>query len=252
MNKLINFLITTFRHKNFILIFTSPYTDFIDTATLKLFHANFETSTINRTDNTCTLKPKLLQYNQSMRKWYRKYLKVIIPGSGMVKIKRWCLPKPSEELIKAYENKKKEFTSALNKEIEDKLNTLDGNGKPQKLLTPLQEQIIECLKKGMNKQTQIAEHLGKYQSQIAMNIQYIRNKGYDLGKYAGLLEYHATPMPMPQFELVDLKKNDKKIEEKDQKEPNNNDQLVVNNNEEEKDSYSDVVNKEDEKNHPKD
>ena len=46
-NKLINYLLQTFRHRNFILIFTSPHLDFIDASTRKLFHAQFQTKEID-------------------------------------------------------------------------------------------------------------------------------------------------------------------------------------------------------------
>lgn len=127
MNKVINYLLQTFRHRNFILIFTVPYTDFLDAASRKLFHANFETVGINRQKKTCTVKPKMLQYNANMNKFYAKYLKAI-KNHRKVKIRRWAVPAPSKELIKKYEEKKLEFTSNLNKDIMVSLNDSVGSG----------------------------------------------------------------------------------------------------------------------------
>ena len=121
MNKVINFLLQTFRHRNFILIFTVPYSDFIDSASRKLFHGEFITCGVNKKKKTCTIKPKMLQYNSSMKKWYAKYIKMRKDGGKIIKIKRWKVPKPSEQLIKDYEEKKNEFTKILNNEIEDTL-----------------------------------------------------------------------------------------------------------------------------------
>ena len=123
-NKMLNALLQTFRHKNFILFFTVPYHDFIDVSSKKLFHADFETQRINKNKGEVVLKPKLLQYNSNLQKWYRKYLKVSQNGA-VVKIRRWKVPKPSDELILKYEEKKNEFTIGLNKDIGKQLQKLD-------------------------------------------------------------------------------------------------------------------------------
>src|SRR3972149_1221824 len=123
-NKMLNALLQTFRHKNFILFFTVPFHDFIDSSSKKLFHADFETQRINKNQEVVVIKPKLLQYNSNLAKWYRKYLKVSINGK-IVKVKRWSVPKPSDELIKAYEERKNFFTKDLNKDIDKQLEELE-------------------------------------------------------------------------------------------------------------------------------
>lgn len=143
-NKMLNALLQTFRHKNFILFFTVPYHDFIDSATKKLFHADFETQRINKIQEVVVIKPKLLQYNSNLSKWYRKYLKVSVNGK-IVKIRKWKVPKPSEELIKEYEKAKNQFTKDLNVDIDEQLEKLEGSGRPkqtaQKEGIPL---VCEC------------------------------------------------------------------------------------------------------------
>ena len=123
-NKMLNSLLQTFRHRNFVLFFTVPYHDFIDSASKKLFHADFETQRINKNQGVVIIKPKLLQYNSNLGKWYRKYLKVQMNGS-VVKIKRWAVPKPTDELIKEYEIRKNMFTKDLNLDINKQLNDLE-------------------------------------------------------------------------------------------------------------------------------
>jgi len=183
-NKVINFLLQTFRHKNFVLIFTAPYMDFVDSATRKLFHAVFETTEINKQKQTVTIKPKQLQYNADKKKFYYHYLKVLIKGKGMVKIKRWAIPRPSKETEKSYEEKKIAFTTKLNKEIEGTLESLDSNGKRRRQLTDTQILIIEAWKSGIKNQTKIAEYVGKkekkrvYQPEISENERHMKNKGY--------------------------------------------------------------------------
>jgi hypothetical protein len=123
-NKMLNALLQTFRHKNFILIFTVPYNDFIDSASRKLFHADFETQYIDKAKKEVIVKPKLLQYNANMGKWYRKYLKVQM-NYQMVKIKRWAVPKATDELLIPYEEKKERFTKELNKDIDKQFDKLE-------------------------------------------------------------------------------------------------------------------------------
>ena len=74
LNKMLNYLMQTFRHKCIILFFTSPYMDFLDSATRKLMHAQFEMVSIDQKEKKGILKPKLIQYNCDMCKYYYKYL----------------------------------------------------------------------------------------------------------------------------------------------------------------------------------
>lgn len=143
INKMLNYLISTFRHRNFVLLFTSPYADFIDSGTMKLFHANFETVSINKAKETVTIKPKLLQYNQNMKKWYRKYLQ-FQTQDGNLKVKRWKIAKPSDKLIEDYEIAKGKFTNSLNKEIEQKMKDKKDKENGFKEITT--EPNIKCIR----------------------------------------------------------------------------------------------------------
>lgn len=177
-NKVLSFLVQTFRHKNFILFFTVPYADFVDSATKKLFHSEFETCGIDTGKQTVALKPKFLQYNSERKKWYRKYLKVKVKSSGKrVKIRRWNVPKPSQALIDEYEKKKNSFTGTLNKEIEIALNQLEGSSSGKiskdKYLTESQRQIIELWKMGITDKKLVQQvidvhgtNIGKYYANL--------------------------------------------------------------------------------------
>lgn len=181
MNKMLNFLLQTFRHKNFILILTAPYGDFIDVSSRKLFHAEFETVSINKAKKTCSIKPKLLQYNSSNKKWYRKYLQSIRTGFGRVKIKRWSVPKPSDELIEVYERKKLIFTKELNKDIQEKLLKIDKVDEDR--LTDRQRKIVDFWKKGIYHQNFIAAELDSDPTTITRNVKWLKKKGFDREKY---------------------------------------------------------------------
>jgi len=126
-NRLFNFLLSTFRNINVILLFATPYADFIDVASQKLLHCKFEVKGHSRKTNLTTIRPKLLQYNSRMKKFYEHSLWVSFKGmmGGATKLTKWNVPKPPQHLIDAYEIKKSEFTNKLNKSIQSQLDVMD-------------------------------------------------------------------------------------------------------------------------------
>jgi len=183
LNKTMNYLFQTFRHRNFCLIFTAPYGDFIDTATRKLFHCEFETDGINRMKETCAVKPKMLQYNSELKKWYKKYLKVITPGVGMIKIRRWAVPKPSMELVDKYERLKNRFTNELNMDLETTINELKAKNKSEPRGETQRAIVKVWEEQGVFKQKDIAKILGKDPSEVSRSIGGLRKQGYFEEKY---------------------------------------------------------------------
>ena len=178
-NKMLNYLLQTFRHRCFILFFTCPYSDFLDSQTRKLFHAEFKTASINYKTRKVKLIPKLLQYNSELKKFYKKFLRVVIKGE-VYPIAEWHIKSPSKHLIDDYEQKKNEFTKKLNERIESQLDKLElkDQSKSRKPLTALQEKIKGCWEQGILTQAAIGEELGKKQPDISVNEMYMRNKGY--------------------------------------------------------------------------
>ena len=121
-NKLINYLMQTFRHRNYVVIFTTPDMSFIDKNARKLIHLHFETQSIDYWKKLVITKPFLAQNNQRSGKTYWKYLRVPVPNTIIpLKIERACFGMPSAKLVKEYEQKKSDYTDKLNKDIEDSL-----------------------------------------------------------------------------------------------------------------------------------
>jgi len=127
-NKLFNYLLSTFRHINCILLFATPYADFIDIASQKLLHCKFEVKGHSAKTNLTTIRPKLLQYNSKLHKTYEHSLWVMHKGQlgGSTKLTKWNVPKPPQHLIDPYEEKKTAFTSKLNKSIQSQLFMMDA------------------------------------------------------------------------------------------------------------------------------
>lgn len=179
-NKVLSFLMQSFRHKNFILLFTTPYEDFVDVSTRKLIHAEFKTISIDFNKKKVKLKPKLYQYNPEMKKFYKKYLRVITK-EGVIPITAWNVPKPSDKLVKEYEAKRIAFTKDLNERIQQDLQKFEQKNK--RPLTDLQKRIIECWKKGITNHRLIGEELGKQRHQISQNIGFLYRKGHNADIY---------------------------------------------------------------------
>ena len=115
-NKLMNYLLSTFRHQNIIFLFTSPYSDFLDSQSMKLLHCVFDCKGWNKKTKKSTMRPKLLQYNSKMKKFYEHSL-YAIKKTGTYKLTKWSLSPPPKFLVEPYEKRKKAFTSNLNQEI---------------------------------------------------------------------------------------------------------------------------------------
>ncbi len=194
-NKLFTYLISTFRHKNIILLFNAPYADFLDSQTMKLVHAKFDVLNHNTKTGLTQLKPKILQYNSERRKYYYHFLRVLRKGvKGNVKLENMYIQKPPRHLIKPYEKKKTEFTDVLNKKIEDRLYNLDKADEPdtkeRKPLTEdsMQPMIWEHFEHGFDDYQQIATKLSEvrgkkvWKSQVGENIRSMRKKGWKIPK----------------------------------------------------------------------
>lgn len=175
-NRLLNSLLTTFRHKNFILIITSPYSDFIDSNSRKLLHAELEIKKIDYHTRKTKIKPQLIQYNSRNKKFYYKYLRVKTLRGNIAPVVSWSVPAPPKWLIEEYEHLKTRFTTALNKDIQRQLENQEKGFKP-KPLTERQRECIELMEK--YKDTQLASQKSGLSTRlINFHLFQARKKGY--------------------------------------------------------------------------
>lgn len=185
LNTLINHVIQTFRHEGYALIMNSPFMDYLDSASRKLFHAEITMESIDFNTQESITKPLLIQYNSKKQKFYFKRLKVIT-SEGIVPISRWRIHKPQpQELIDQYEAKKREYTSKLNKQVEgtlranEKEKEEENKLKEPKELTEKQKEIFAMYEDGL-KAEEIALELKKHPTVIYFHLSAIRKKGYDI------------------------------------------------------------------------
>jgi len=199
-NKVFNMLVSTFRHRNFSLFFCTPFEALLDKSTRKLFTSRFEMLSINSKKKTCRIKPRFVEYSDYKPVPYVKQMIVCFKKDGMNKSEKlsyWDVPKPSEEIIEAYEKKKLEFTTNLNKNIMSRLETFDNSGKSmtskykpteKKLLTekkPLTERQEEVMKvlanlKKEDRNIQAQQILGISLNAIYNTRRFAEKKGYTM------------------------------------------------------------------------
>ena len=183
-NRMVNFLLQTFRHKRIILIMTTPYLDFVDASTRKLFHAEISTLSINTAKKSCKVKPMILQYNSRKKKFYYKYLRACSPKKSACPVKSWNIPAPPQWLIDEYEVMKTNFTAELNKDIEQQLEGDKPKKKDErKPLTEKQENVLKLLAEYKGNMDKTAKKIGLKLHTIWFHKTQARKKGYSWEEY---------------------------------------------------------------------
>ena len=185
-NKVFNYLLTTFRHRNFILLFCTPYEDLLDKTARKLFHAKFRMKGIDKSKGISKVSPLEIEYNSNKQKFYVKFLRVYYKPENKQryiysKVRTWKLPLPSKELVKQYEAKKLAFTKDLNIQIEmelDKDNKRIQKEAGRKQLTDIQERTYRLLIKFDWDIHKVAEVEGVSFQSIYERISALRKKDY--------------------------------------------------------------------------
>lgn len=192
-NRFLLHLLSTFRHQNIIVLFTTPYEDYVDSAALKLFHAKFECQGWNKKTRRSRMRPKILQYNSRQRKFYEHSLFVIMGKKKTVKLINWDIGAPPQHIIEPYEKTKFAFTNALNKKIYDEMTKDEGGTDnnnvaiildplDRKKLTEKQERVMKLMAIH-NTQVKVAEILGLNVSSISMHMRLAHKKGYKVREF---------------------------------------------------------------------
>lgn len=142
-NRLINYVMQTFRERNLALIMTVPDSSFLDVQIRKLFHMIALTQKIHRTIDEVELKPFFITNYPLAGKIYTTY--PIMYGN---KITRWYIKKPNAKLVHAYREKKETFFEWLRQRTERELPAPE-----------MREKIKEYILQNM-KNKEIAEKTG--------------------------------------------------------------------------------------------
>jgi len=154
-NKMISYLLQTFRNLNIGVIFTVPSLDYIDSQALKLMHTKIITLSIDKQAEEVICKWFDLDFNPKRNKdAYEKYPRFRKSTGKIIVADRVSFSLPDSKLVSAYERKKNKYTQQLNLELEDTLKELKESTKPKDIRSI--DQLVEDMKKlmkdkGLNK-----------------------------------------------------------------------------------------------------
>lgn len=202
-NKLMNYILSTFRHENVIVFFCCPYKDFLDSQSMKLIHLVLHTAGIDRNKNQCRLKISIEQYNSDMQKYYHHSLFVLKNGSYH-KLKQITAKLPPQEIIKAYEKRKKEFTSTLNKDILKSLEKIEQENEPEKHdtrkpLTDKQQEALLVLAKYDGDVKKVVANTHFLRDIIYFHQAAARKKGYTWQEFKEMVQKEAISLENGSF-----------------------------------------------------
>lgn len=145
-NRVVNAVMQVFRKDNLIVLFTLPYFSFLDSDARKLVHAVFETQGIDFKTKEVIIKPMIIQVNQSSGKMYKKYLRVKVPGKGLMPIKKIRIGLADAAKLVTYEQKKEEFSRKLYQDAYESIMAIEEPKKDDRKRAPLTEKQKEVLK----------------------------------------------------------------------------------------------------------
>jgi nucleoside-triphosphatase THEP1 len=126
-NRIIDQVLQTFRRQNIAVIFTVPSKSNVDKSVRRLLHTYIETKTIDYINERNHLKWLEMDYNQKTDKIYYKYPQRRTESGALKKIKTVKMGKPSEDLIKPYEEKRSKYQDRKNNEFLDELQEKMSN-----------------------------------------------------------------------------------------------------------------------------
>lgn len=136
-NKLMVYIVQTFRPQRLGMIFTLPQLRFLDNRIRTGVHCYLKPFKIDRVNKTNHVRPYFIDYNEDMDKIYRKYPVIRDNLGRKTKISQLIIPLAPKKIIDVYEQRREEFSNKL---IEDIHNDIMEMGKPKK---SLQQQAAE-------------------------------------------------------------------------------------------------------------
>lgn len=136
-NKILNTLTSTFRNMRLVILFATPYLEFLDKQTRILFHAEIKVNGFDKTTGLTLCQPRLLEWAPHAEQFYRKrliinYFEEQKKVPSWYYLQNWEVKKPSKAWIDVYEPMKADFTRKLNLELANRLEFGKGGKKEAK------------------------------------------------------------------------------------------------------------------------
>lgn len=179
-NRVVSWLIQTFRNLQQVVFFTVPSMSFLDKTIRKMLHLSIETKTIDKSKKMCICKPLMLQYNERQDKIYYHNLNYPGENNEYQVVDLMAIPIPPPEFVAGYEKIKNSFTQELNRQIQITLEKIES--KQGTTLTSRQTQVKELLDKGITSGNEIAELIGVSAPAVSQFRKILRAKGVEIAK----------------------------------------------------------------------
>lgn len=174
-NKLVNYVLQTFRQDNIVVFFTVPDISFLDSHTRKLFHVYVETMPIDYKNKIAYLKPLLIDHNALINKTYYKYL-IIRDTFECCKLKWLGVGLPQRIDTGAYEDKKKLWRAELHEGI---MQQLGGETYQGEVVTPLEKEVFLLRTEDGMTMEEISDQLGLSVSRVSKLVKNLKKAGYN-------------------------------------------------------------------------
>lgn len=172
-NLFFNSFLQTTRHRNQVLIMTTPLFSFLDIASRKLCHMVCEMVGIDEKQNKSYCKALLLQTNVRTGKVYNKRLR-FYHNKKKTALKIWTRYLPKDNTIKEYEKLKTEYTKELNERIiQDKKPKKSYRGKDTEY------KVMKLYERGF-KGVEIASFLNITKQSVSSHLKSIKGKNLSI------------------------------------------------------------------------
>lgn len=179
-NQAIVQLVQTFRVLGYILLLNVPYLDFIDSQVRRLIHSGWYTCGVDNEKRMGYVRPYLWHWRSGKSEPYHPYLKCKINGK-VIKVKRWGMPAPSNDLVEKYEKNKKDFVDGLNLKLQRRLEAAERKAESKYDLTENQKIVYEYFLSGLNGK-EIAKKMNISGNAVSAHKRALLKKGYELTK----------------------------------------------------------------------
>lgn len=182
-NKLINKVITSYRHQQLITIFCTPSMSYVDSQARKVMTLFIEPHTMNQKRGYLLAKVYEQKYNAYMDKIYRKKIRFIDGYDRTLKeLNDLKVLRLDPELENAYKKISNKFKIDVRKEVQEKLASELEIQKQGPALTAIEKQVIELKIKERMTKDEIGEHLGLPKASLTKIYKSIKAKGIKMNK----------------------------------------------------------------------
>lgn len=125
LNKIMSYILQTFRFKNYIVFFTVPDASFVDVHARKLFHYLIESRSINYKTKVASFKFRRIQVNRHTGNIYYKAIRFYDVKGALRVAPSLRLNLPTENLVRLYEEKRQIHMDKLYDELSNEIKVVD-------------------------------------------------------------------------------------------------------------------------------